>query len=79
MSEAPAIDLLFHSMVNSRLAEMARLRRKAELPVDVQMPLHLRGLDAIGAMIDEQRSLPCGPRDGAGTDSFEAAAARSIG
>ncbi len=37
---------------------MAGLRRVAVLLVDFQMRLHIAGLDAIGAMIDEQWDLP---------------------
>ena len=39
---------------------MARLRLEAVLLVDFQVCLRVTGLDAIGAMIDEQRSLPYG-------------------
>jgi hypothetical protein len=43
-----------------RLAEVAPLRLETELLVDREMRVHVRGLDAIGSVIDEQGNLPFG-------------------
>jgi hypothetical protein len=39
---------------------MAPLRLEAEFLVDGKVRVHVRGLDAIGAVIDEQGCLPFG-------------------
>ena len=50
----------FRKHVGVRLTKMLPLRLEAELLVDREMCVHVARLDLVGAVIDEQRSLPLG-------------------
>ena len=50
----------FREHVGVRLAEVAPLRLETELLVDREVLVHETGLDLVGAVIDEQGSLPLG-------------------